>query len=550
LLSPLGSERVAVAGARRVVVALAAALCVLAALFAILLVYEVGRRVARDPSGFRAGAVITLTALGALAIWLPIAIWRAGSWLARRGLTLSCSSCGRDVPVRSRSCGCGRRLHPDRHRSARLESRPAAHWPVRYAPLGFCLSVAIVLTGAALVRELNVHVTVLMAVAFTDATLVGVALAFAHRADGPTPWQFGLRKTPLVLAGKSDLVAYACLVVATAAYYLLFGPFTVTTGSAPTAGVSSGLIIAAVVLAPAAEEFFFRGFVYGTLRRACPWPHAALLTTGMFVLVHWLSHYPLWALPPIGFFSIASCLIYERTGSIWPCIALHAANNASLFASPALGAVVMCAIVMATVATIQRTGQSAHGGAPHWLVPAVAGAACAGVLALAGIFNRADQTAAAQLPEASSTLTVPGFPDGAGDRPTTGTWTATSTITSSIGYSNEPPGLTYQRKWNIQRLCGRGGHCILTITRQVDGGSLRTPLIREPDGWHAIFPVESLPCGSANGAQTYWPQQSTFIFHFSDRGHAATANERIFSYSPYCGSATATEQWQATAVGS
>ena len=33
-------------------------------------------------------------------------------------------------------------------------------------------------------------------------------------------------------------------------------------------------------------------------------------------------------LVPLAFFGFALCLIYDRTGSLYPCIGVHALNNA------------------------------------------------------------------------------------------------------------------------------------------------------------------------------------------------------------------------------
>ena len=34
---------------------------------------------------------------------------------------------------------------------------------------------------------------------------------------------------------------------------------------------------------------------------------------------------------PLAFFGFVLCLLYARTGSLWPCIALHCANNSVAF---------------------------------------------------------------------------------------------------------------------------------------------------------------------------------------------------------------------------
>jgi hypothetical protein len=83
-------------------------------------------------------------------------------------------------------------------------------------------------------------------------------------------------------------------------------------------------VLAGVVLAPVIEEVVFRGLLYATLRRRLGWPAAAAASAACFALAHgygalgsadvWLSGV-LWA------------WTYERTGSLWPGIAAHAAAN-------------------------------------------------------------------------------------------------------------------------------------------------------------------------------------------------------------------------------
>jgi hypothetical protein len=89
------------------------------------------------------------------------------------------------------------------------------------------------------------------------------------------------------------------------------------------------------VIAPVAEEFFFRGFIFGALRRLPvsvagrdlgPWI-AALLTGILFGLAH-LGSAGLQYLVPLGFLGFVLCIVRWRTGSLYPCMALHSANNA------------------------------------------------------------------------------------------------------------------------------------------------------------------------------------------------------------------------------
>jgi CAAX protease family protein len=94
--------------------------------------------------------------------------------------------------------------------------------------------------------------------------------------------------------------------------------------------------IVAIVLAPIVEETFFRGFLYGGLRRSWPVPTAATVAASLFGLTHWsfgLGSTPLIVVPALAIFGLAACLLYERTGSLYPGMALHAYTNAGIFAA-------------------------------------------------------------------------------------------------------------------------------------------------------------------------------------------------------------------------
>lgn len=83
------------------------------------------------------------------------------------------------------------------------------------------------------------------------------------------------------------------------------------------------LITMAVIIAPCAEEFLFRGYLYGVARRFLGrWP-AILLTSLFFAAAH--LHLP----SMLGLFLLAIilCLVYERTGSLWANICIHATFN-------------------------------------------------------------------------------------------------------------------------------------------------------------------------------------------------------------------------------
>ena len=83
-------------------------------------------------------------------------------------------------------------------------------------------------------------------------------------------------------------------------------------------------LIAAAVVAPIAEETFFRGFVYGGLRGRIGTLGAMLISTLFFTALH----FTLDQFIPIFALGIFLAWLYERTGSLYPGILLHASNNA------------------------------------------------------------------------------------------------------------------------------------------------------------------------------------------------------------------------------
>ena len=100
-------------------------------------------------------------------------------------------------------------------------------------------------------------------------------------------------------------------------------------GNSGTLGILAACAVTCVV-APICEEFLFRGFIFASLRNwRGPWP-AAIITGVLFGVVHGLSA-PAVDLLPLAFLGFVLCVVYQRTGSLYPCIALHLLNNAIAF---------------------------------------------------------------------------------------------------------------------------------------------------------------------------------------------------------------------------
>jgi membrane protease YdiL (CAAX protease family) len=232
-----------------------------------------------------------------------------------------------------------------------VEPRRWPRWPPWVSLAGFVAGAAATLVGASiigLIAVLAFHadagnpppgVTIIGSV-FQDMCLIAAALLFARMADRPTPAHFGLRPTRIGRAIGWMLVVWVAFFVFTGAWIAVWSALTGHTPSNDEAldglGVdrSTAAMIGAAflvsVVAPVGEEFFFRGFFYGALRNwRGPWP-AAVLTGLVFGIVHFSSSNAAF-LAPLAFFGFGLCVLYERTGSLYPCMALHCANNSVAF---------------------------------------------------------------------------------------------------------------------------------------------------------------------------------------------------------------------------
>lgn len=85
------------------------------------------------------------------------------------------------------------------------------------------------------------------------------------------------------------------------------------------------VVFMAVILAPIAEEVIFRGYFYGVIRRYSGRVPAIAISSLLFAAIH--VHLP--SLLGLGILAVILCLLYERTGSLWAPITMHAAFNAS-----------------------------------------------------------------------------------------------------------------------------------------------------------------------------------------------------------------------------
>jgi membrane protease YdiL (CAAX protease family) len=173
-----------------------------------------------------------------------------------------------------------------------------------------------------------------------DLGFVAAALWFAGLGGRPRAADFGFRRVWLPTAAKAfglAVVGYYGLTAIYGSILRLHGtdklPSELGVTHSTAALVAASVFVCAI--APMAEEFFFRGFFFGALRNLRievlgrelgPW-FAAIVTGILFGLAHTGSASSQY-LVPLGFLGFVLCLVRWRTGSLYPCMALHSANNA------------------------------------------------------------------------------------------------------------------------------------------------------------------------------------------------------------------------------
>ena len=220
-------------------------------------------------------------------------------------------------------------------------------WPAWFAPAALVTGILAVFIVAAVIQVIFAATghdlpskgagIALGGTLIQDSLLVAAAILFASRVAPPRPWQFGLRAVPLWFAVKAALVAYAGFWAASFAYQLIFNPNGKQTVAKDLGADHGGalLVLAAIlviVVAPACEEFFFRGFFFRALRSRFSVYGAAVIDALVFGAVHYTSSQTLSILPILAFLGFAFCMLYVYTGSILPGLALHALNNSISYA--------------------------------------------------------------------------------------------------------------------------------------------------------------------------------------------------------------------------
>ncbi len=97
----------------------------------------------------------------------------------------------------------------------------------------------------------------------------------------------------------------------------------------PDPALLGAIAFSAIIIAPIAEEFIFRGYLYPVVKRYSERWFAALFTGLLFGVVH----FNLMGLPLLIIMGVVLVILYEITGSLWVPIACHATFNSLSVAS-------------------------------------------------------------------------------------------------------------------------------------------------------------------------------------------------------------------------
>jgi membrane protease YdiL (CAAX protease family) len=169
-----------------------------------------------------------------------------------------------------------------------------------------------------------------VAIAAQSAAFVGAALLMTERLGRPSARDFGFRPF------KSSALGWAAL--AMVSYFLLSAvyvsiaqppqddlPQQLGADQSTALAVVTGVFV--IGIAPVVEEFFFRGFLYQALRTRIGVIGGAVVSGLIFGAIHLKPEYLL----PLAILGTALALLFEKTNSLWPCILIHALNNAIAF---------------------------------------------------------------------------------------------------------------------------------------------------------------------------------------------------------------------------
>jgi uncharacterized protein len=221
--------------------------------------------------------------------------------------------------------------------------------------------IALVAEGTGLSPDGNAPGVTIGGTFVQDVALIASAVVLARLLDPPvTPGKFGLRVPRLRPAVGWTLLAWVAFFAFTVAWSQVLGitendDLPKELGADDSTLALAFVTVLVCVVAPIAEELFFRGFCFTALRRTLGMLPAAAATGIIFGAIH-LGSTEIEFVVPLMMFGFLLCLLYVRTDSIVPCIALHALNNSlALGVTQHWGAWTLFAMIASVTAVLALT---------------------------------------------------------------------------------------------------------------------------------------------------------------------------------------------------
>ncbi len=217
---------------------------------------------------------------------------------------------------------------------------PAVPWGIRDIIFAILVGAAGVVAlnllalGASIAFGLRLRQNPDLLLAFAvgqDLIVVGAAWLFGIIKYHAKPEQIGLRSFTMPMGCTFSALLLIASYVVRIVYALIINMLGIKVAPQEVLmqldlhgeGFVLALLVVGVIV-PIAEEIFFRGFLYGGLRKRAGVVGAMIVSTLFFTALH-LS---VGLFIPIFVLGLFLAYLYEYTGSLYPGILLHSANNA------------------------------------------------------------------------------------------------------------------------------------------------------------------------------------------------------------------------------
>jgi len=220
---------------------------------------------------------------------------------------------------------------------------PEVGWRGGMVAVGVLVAAGVMLIGTIIVAAFDPD---LGTPAGRDAAQLVVALSLAGTALGFALADAGGRlREAFAKLGLGSRVALAAIGLAALAWvaYIIFAGFLtpllqpdqqdVTRELGTNKDELGSVAVAAfliVIAAPISEEIFFRGFMFGGLRRSMSLLPAAVISAAVWGALH-LGAGNVGVAIQLAVFGVILAWLYERSGTLWAPVLAHAINNTIAF---------------------------------------------------------------------------------------------------------------------------------------------------------------------------------------------------------------------------